>query len=188
MLRIKRAVDRKLDKYKARLVAKGFTQKEGVNYTETFATTLRFEFLRALIAYAASEGLYLEQVDVSTLFLYADIDEKNYMEIPEGMEGYGSGKVMLLHKSIYGLKQASRLWNQHLDKVLGELEYHRLTSDFGVYIKGKGENKVLMGVYVDDIIMLAKVMQILNELKGHLQLEFKMKDLGAANFIVGMKI
>ena len=95
---------------------------------------------------------------------------------------------MLLYKSIYGLKQASRLWNQHLDKVLGELEYHRLTMDFGVYIKGKGENRVLMEVYVDDIIMLAKLMQILNGLKGHMQLEFKMKDLGAANFILGIKI
>ena len=74
----------------------------------------------------------MEQMDVSIAFLYAHIDEEIYMEIPEGMEGYGSGKIMLLHKSIYGLKQASRLWNQHLEKVLGELEYQRLTSEFGV--------------------------------------------------------
>ena len=97
VLRIKRS---------ARLVAKGYTQREGENYTETFAPTLRFESLRTVVAYASSEGLFMEQMDVSTTFLYANIDEEVYMEIPEGIEGHGTGKVMVLQKSIYGLKQA----------------------------------------------------------------------------------
>ena len=86
VLGIRRVIDTKADKYKARLVAKGYTQREGVDYTETFASTLRFESLRTLILYAASEGLYMEHMDESTSFLYANIDEEIYVEIPECME------------------------------------------------------------------------------------------------------
>ena len=74
--------DGKVDRYKARLVAKGSTQREGLKYTETFAPTLHFESLRTLIAYAASENICMEHMDVSTTFLYAEIDEEVFMEIP----------------------------------------------------------------------------------------------------------
>ena len=110
------------------------------------------------------------------------------MEIPEGMDEYGGDKVMLLHKSIYGLKQASRLSNEHLDAVLGVMEFHRLSSNFGLYTKGKWEDRILMGVYVDDIMMLAQLMKVINHLKGQLKDRFRMKDLGAASFILGLEI
>ena len=67
----------------------------------------------------ASEGWNFDQMDVSTAFLYADIDEDVWVEIPEGAPGYGEpGKVWKLKKCLYGLKQASRMWNKKIDGVL----------------------------------------------------------------------
>ena len=74
-----------MEKYKARIVAQGFLQQEGVDYTEIYSPTVRFESIRMMIAATASEGMQLEQMDVTTAFLYADLEEEVYLEIPEGM-------------------------------------------------------------------------------------------------------
>ena len=84
----------KVDKVKAIIVAKGFTQREGVDYKETFSPTVRFEYVRLLVATAAADNMYMHQMDVTTAFLYASLDEEVYMEL---MEGYGTpGKVARL--------------------------------------------------------------------------------------------
>ena len=62
-----------VEKYKARLVARGCMQEEGIDYTETSAPTIRFESIRLMLAAAASEGLHMEQMDVTTAFLYAEL-------------------------------------------------------------------------------------------------------------------
>ena len=123
--------DGTVDKYKARCVAKGFTQREGVDYGETFSPTVRHESIRMMAA--AAEGLHAHQMDVTTAFLYANLDEEVYMELVDGMEGAGEGnKVARLWKAIYGLKQASRMWNLHIDGILREMGFHRLSTDHGV--------------------------------------------------------
>ena len=118
----KRGFNWEVQKYKARIVARGFTQEEGVDYADTFSPTVRFESIRLMLAEAAAKDMQTAQMDVTTTFLYADLDEEVYMEIPEGMFGDAdmSGKVLLLLKALYGLKQSSRMWNLHIDKVLGE--------------------------------------------------------------------
>ena len=80
-----------MDKVMARVVAKGFSQVEGVDYDETFAPTVRFESVRALIAMAASLGWSLDQMDVSPAFLYADREEETYVDLPEGVSTSGRG-------------------------------------------------------------------------------------------------
>ena len=55
-------------------------------------------------------------MDVTTAFLYASLEKEVYMELMEGMDGYGEpGKSARLWKAIYGMKQASRMWNLHID-------------------------------------------------------------------------
>ena len=58
-----------MEKYKARIVARGFTQQEGIDYQETYSPTVRMESIRMMVAAAASEGMQLEQMDVTTAFL-----------------------------------------------------------------------------------------------------------------------
>ena len=117
----KRGLSGKVEKYKVRLVARGFMQEEEVDYTETYSPTLRFESIRMMVVAAASGELHMEQMDVTTAFLHAELEEEVYLEIPEGMfEKELPGKVICLLKALYGLKQSPRMWNLHIDKVLSE--------------------------------------------------------------------
>ena len=66
-------------------------------------------------------------------------------------------KVLKLLKALYGLKQASRQWHKHVRKLLTEeLGYRQLVTDSCVFIKGEGDNKIIVILYVDDFIMAAK--------------------------------
>ena len=125
VMRVKTDASGNLEKYKAKVVAKGFRKVEGVDYEETFAPTVRFESVRALVAMAAGGGLELDQMDVTTTFLYAELEEETYVEIPEGVAQVGEGdRVWRLWKCLYGLKQSPRMWNQTIDKLLKKSGFH----------------------------------------------------------------
>ena len=68
-----------VEKYKARVVAKGYSQVEGVDYDQTFNPTVRFESIRQMVALGASKGSEIHQMDVTTAFFYAPLDEEVYM-------------------------------------------------------------------------------------------------------------
>ena len=71
---------------KARLVAQGYSQKEGIDYEETFAPVARLEAIRILLAFAASKGFKLFQMDVKSAFLNGYIEEEVYVKQPPGFE------------------------------------------------------------------------------------------------------
>ncbi|CAD5178822.1 unnamed protein product, partial [Musa acuminata subsp. malaccensis] len=73
-----------IERYKARLVAKGFSQKEGIDYNETFSPVSKKDSLRIVMALVAHYDLELHQMDMKTTFLNGDLDEEIYMEQPEG--------------------------------------------------------------------------------------------------------
>lgn len=76
-----------------------------------------------MLAAAGGDGLQMEQMDVTTTFLYVDLGEEVYLEIPKGMYGEDMvGKVLRLRKALYGLKQSPRMWNIHIDMLLQNLE------------------------------------------------------------------
>ena len=70
-----------MEKYEARIAARGFMQEEGVDYGDTYSPTVRFESIRMMVAAVASNGLHMEQLDVTTSFLYVDLEEEVYLEI-----------------------------------------------------------------------------------------------------------
>ena len=82
--KIKNAANGSIDKFKARFVARGFSQKEGLDYTETFAPVARYSTIRSIISLASTMGWKLHQMDVKTAFLNGVVKEEVYMEQPEG--------------------------------------------------------------------------------------------------------
>ena len=93
-----------VDKLKARLVAKGFTQKSGINFTETYSLVIRYDSICAILAIAATKGMYLKQFDIGTAFLNGELSKEIYMAQPQGYIDPTKPKYYCrLKKSIYGL-------------------------------------------------------------------------------------
>jgi hypothetical protein len=138
--KIKENADGTIAKYKARLVAKGYTQKEGIDFTETFAPVAKFNTIRTMLAVAANNGYRICQMDISTAYLHADIEEDLYMEQPEGYAEPGRDQKMVckLKKSLYGLKQAGWNWNKTLDAWMKENNMEVSLNDPCLYVwKGR---------------------------------------------------
>jgi hypothetical protein len=174
-----------IDRFKARLVARGFTQVYGVDYLDTFALVAKLDSLRILLAITAIEDLEAHQMDVVTAFLAGDIDKTIYMEQPEGFEAEGD-KVCLLLKSLYGLKQAARVWNQKIRNYLLSLGFTQLHSDHCVYINK--DTGLIIALWVDDLLIFGKNVSNIGGIKQQLRDKFEMKDLGELQYFLGMKV
>ena len=109
IFKIKHATDRSVEKYKVRFVARGFSQREGVDYDETFASVAQFTSICTIIALASAMGWKLYQMDMKTTFLSGEIEEEVYIEHSEGFEVHGKEThVCRLKKALYGLQQDPR--------------------------------------------------------------------------------
>ncbi len=104
--------------YKARLVAKGFTQRESIDYEETFSPVAMSKSIRILLAIAVYYDYEIWQMDVKTAFLNGNLQEEVYLTQPDGFNTKETTKVCKLNRSIYGLKQASRSWNIRFEETI----------------------------------------------------------------------
>ena len=82
LYKIKHGADGSIEKYKAKFVGRGLSQKEGVNYDETFASVVQYTSIRSIIAIASTMGCKLHQMEVKTTFLNGIIKEEVYIEQP----------------------------------------------------------------------------------------------------------
>jgi len=127
-------------------------------------------------------------MDVKSAFLHGDLDEEIYLNLPDGFQDQGdNGDVVCrLLKSLYGLKQASRVWAKVLRDFLVGHGLARLESDHCIYV---GKN-LIVAIYVDDILILSnpKHKRSLRQLKAELKTRFKMKDLGPVKRYLGIEV
>ena len=188
--KLKKGADDTVPKYKARPVAKRFSQKAGIDFHEIFSPIVKLVSIRILLALVALYDLELEQLDVKTTFLHGDLEEKKFMEQPEGfVQNRNKRFVCKLKKSLYGLRQSPRQWYKKFDSFMVSQNFTRSEYDHCVYFK-KLENDmfIILVLYVDDILVASKSMFEISMLKAQLARTFDMKDLGAANQILGMQI
>ncbi|KAJ0599630.1 putative RNA-directed DNA polymerase [Helianthus annuus] len=143
-----------VDKYKARLVVKGYKQKYGIDYQEVFAPVIRFETVRLGLALAAHYGWHLHQMDVKTAFLNGKLNEQVYIEQPQGYIKQGEErKLCHLKRALYGLKQAPRAWYSRIDSYFMQREFRKCAYEHTLYIKDTNEGKLVICLYVDDLII-----------------------------------
>jgi len=178
-----------IEKYKARLVARGHTQELGIDYEEVFAPVARYEAIRTLFAASVNEEMHVHQMDVISAYVQGELNEDIYMEQPEMFIEHGhEEKVCKLLKPLYGLKQSGREWYKKLDSYITEIGGKRTAADPCVYVFGKNNERVIVIVYVDDLILASKELSRLEYIKSKMKSMFKMTDLGQVNNILGINV
>ena len=170
-------------------MAKSFTQKEGIDYRDTFSLVSKKDSLKIIMTLVAHFDLELHQMDVKTTFLNGNLDEDIYMEQPEGFaKKVNEHLVCKLKKSIYGLKQASRQWYIKFNNTITSFGFKENTIDQCIYLKINGSKFIFLILYVDDILLASSDLALLRETKEHLSKNFKMVDMGEANYVIGIEI
>lgn len=178
-----------ITKHKARLVAKGYVQRQGIDYDEVFTPVARLESVRLLLAYAASEGWAVHHMDVKSAFLNGELKEEVYVAQPPGFVVDGKEqKVLRLVKALYGLRQAPRAWYTKLDASLLSLGFHRSASEHAVYMRGANARRLVVGVYVDDLVITGGNHSELDQFKKEMRETFQMSDLGLLRYYLGLEV
>lgn len=193
-----------LKRYKARCVARGFKQKEGIDYEETFSPTGRLSTRRYVLNHATQRKIKPQQADFVTAYLNSKLEEEEavYISLPDGFvewlqetkqETYTNdlsraliknpdGFVIKLKKTLYGLKQAARGWYTTMTDWFIKHGYWISDADPCLLISNQGD---LAFAWVDNLILVG---ENTDELIKNISKDFKIKDLGIAQHILGMKI
>jgi hypothetical protein len=158
-------------KFKARLVARGCTQdKEKMDYENIYSPVVDTTSLRLLLAIAARKDWKIQTLDVKTAFLYGDLEENIYMRVPEGYNQ--PGKICMLQKSLYGLRQAPCQWNRKFTSFLKDQKLIQLQVDQCIF---KSENRdMYLAIHVDDGILIGQNLEKMKKLQSKLKEEFQM--------------
>lgn len=181
VFRVKTDQKEQTNRYKTRLCARGFMQKQGIDYTETFASVVRYDSLRVFLAVVAKDDLELRQVDVQTAFLYGQLEENIYIGVPDGLKKEEPRKsavdsvVCKLEKSLYGLKQSLRCWNRRFTQFLNEFEFKECEADPCVFTGRFEGESVFLALFVNEGLVAARSKKILNYIINRLNETFKVQ-------------
>lgn len=185
--RVKRNQAGEVDRMKARLCARGFREIWGIHYVETHAPVTCLVSWRTCMALAAARGRGVAVLDIKSAYLMADLTETVYMSVPQGLKA-PEGTVLRLKKSIYGLKQSGRRWNERLHEVLTKMGMRRSKADPCLYLRGQGQHALTVNVHVDDCCITYTKEQHYERFKGELEKTFELSTSDDKNVFLGMVI
>ncbi|CAI7903069.1 unnamed protein product [Closterium sp. NIES-54] len=144
-------------------------------------------FTKALAPDCVVFLLKLRQIAVANAFLYAPVDAEIFVELPHGSNA-DPNQVCQLEKSLYNIKQASRLWRQHLHARLIRIGFLQLPHDQGMYRLTKGTDYILLIVYVDDLLYIGSTDAITTWFEGELQRVLTLTVATTVTQYLGLKI
>ena len=174
---------------KARLVAKGYSQREGIDYDETFAPVARLEAIRIFLAYTAHKKFKVFQMDVKSVFLNGELEEEVYVEQPPGfVDSKYPDYVYRLDKALYGLKQAPRAWYETLAQFLLKSVFNRGTIEKTLFYLNYGNDLLLVQIYVDDIIFGSINDRLCKRFAKLMQSRYQMSMMGELGYFLGLQV
>ncbi|XP_043687853.1 uncharacterized mitochondrial protein AtMg00810-like [Telopea speciosissima] len=127
-------------------------------------------------------------MDVHNAFLQGDLDEEVYMLPPPGYRQKGETLVCRLHKSLYGLKQASRQWYSKFSAALCDFGFCHSESGHSLFYLNRGAASVFIILYVDDLVITRSEISLIEEVKAMLHARFHIKDLGTLKYFLGIEV
>ena len=193
--KVKRARDGTISKLKSRFCVCGYSQRQGVDYDRAFSATMRATSFRTLLAVAAGKKMRLVHFDVSNAFTQANLDDVDlFVEPPKGFEewetvnGKRVSKLLHLKRALYGSKQASRLWQETLREYLCSFGFQPSTADPCIYHLKRGNDEIIIGVYVDDIVVAYRGKSLFDEFSASFQKRFTSTFEGDLHFFLGIAV
>jgi hypothetical protein len=178
-----------IEKFKARIVAKGYTQIFGINFDETFSPTPAIGGVRFVICFILQYKLKRKSGDVTGAFLESKLKEIVFLEMPEGLTFKGSRYVRLI-KSLYGLKQAGRDWNDLQNKIILSFDpkLKQSKQDPCIYFKVEEGCTFIISVHVDDYVIGYDNDEYCDRFIEHYRSHVKFKVEEELQFILQMEI
>ncbi|CAI7771889.1 unnamed protein product [Closterium sp. NIES-54] len=176
--------------FKARYVARGFSQRQGVDFFQTFSPTPKMTTLRVLLHVAAQRDYELHSLDFSTAFLQGSLHEEIWLRRPLGFTGsFPSGTQWSLRRPVYGLRQAPREWHDTLKTTLAALGFAPSTADPSLFLRTDTTlPPFYVLVYVDDLVFATADTEALAHVKSELQKRHTCTDLGELTSYLGLRI
>ncbi|CAM8951298.1 unnamed protein product [Rhodiola kirilowii] len=112
------------------------------------------------------------------------------MKLPPGFyqKEKSQGQVCKLLKSLYGLKQASRQWFAKFSEALLDFGFHKSMNDYSLFTLERGDDFIILLVYVDDVLLTGTSQSIIDEIKSYIHHKFQIKDLGVLKYFLGMEV
>lgn len=183
-----------IEKFKYRLTIAAITRllKEGIDYAEKFASTVRWNSIRMLLALAVTHDLDIVLFDIVEFFLYGELDDEVYMEQPPGWKVPGKPRkdyVWKLKKSLYGLPQAPRCAQKKLKECLCNKGLFKSSSaDDCVYVSRDRDNYAALGAHVDDIVTIGSLHKGIASVQATLESNFEITKRVNPKLILGVQI
>ncbi|CAI5932811.1 unnamed protein product [Closterium sp. NIES-64] len=176
--------------FKARYVARGFSQRQGVDYFQTFSPTPKMTTLRVLLHIAAQRDYELHSLDFSTAFLQGSLHEEIWLRRPPGFTGtFPHGTQWSLRRPVYGLRQAPREWHDTLRTTLAALGFAPSTADPSLFLRTDTSlPPFYILVYVDDLVFATADTAGLAYVKSELLKRHTCTDLGELRSYLGLQI
>jgi len=128
-----------------------------------------------------------DQVDIKAAFLNGELEETIYMEPPEGSD-IPSSHVIRLRKSLYGLRQSPRCFNQAFDKWMRQDGFEPTRADPCLYVRKSQSSTIMVSVHVDDQLIASDSRPELDAFKKRLNARFECTDNGPVNYFLGFNV
>jgi hypothetical protein len=125
---------------------------------------------------------------VKSAFLNGDLKEVYVAQLPGFVDDDNKHKVFRLRKALYGLRQAPRAWNAKLHATMVSLGFKKSSSEHGVYTRSRGATQLVIGIYVDDMIITGTSCEEIAAFKLEMKNMFQMSDLGLLSYYLGIEV
>jgi hypothetical protein len=181
--------DGTLERYKARWVVRGFNQRPGIDFGETFSPVIKPATIRTVLTLVASRRWPAHQLDVSNAFLHGNLQEEVFCQQPTGFaDPARPDHVCRLSRSLYGLRQAPRAWFDRFVGHVTSLGFVQSRADTSLFVYNRHGAQAYLLLYVDDMILSASSMALLQHFVQRLQDAFKVKDMGPVHHFLGINV
>ena len=182
VLKKKRNGDGTIAKYKARLVVCGNEDEE--NLHDKFAPVIDFTLVKLFLAIAIQRKWLVRQIDFHNAFVNGNLEREVYVELPKHVyaENERMRTVMRLRKSLYGLREAPKIWYELLSSELKSAGLTEMQNAPCVFTS----IGLLVMCYVDDILIIGESEKLIRKLIERISRSLKTKDLGCPCHFLGM--